>query len=43
MRRCPGGTHHADAAGLDGRVLADAIPNLKVFFGGLPIRRRSGR
>jgi hypothetical protein len=39
MRRRPSGTHHADATGLDDRVLADTTSNLKLVFGGIPIRR----
>jgi hypothetical protein len=32
LRRCPGGTHHANATGLDGRVPADVVPDLGVVF-----------
>jgi hypothetical protein len=43
MRRCPSGTCHIDAVGLDGRVLTDTVPNLRVFFNGITVRGCSRR
>jgi hypothetical protein len=42
-RWCPGGAHHADAVGFNGRVLADVAPDLWVVFNGVPIIGRSQR
>jgi hypothetical protein len=36
-RRCHGETHHADAAGLNIRVLVDIAPEFRVIFDGVPI------
>jgi hypothetical protein len=41
LRRCSCRGHHVDTTILDWRVQVDAAPNLRVFFGGIPIRRRS--
>jgi hypothetical protein len=38
LRVDPGWTHHADAAGLDGRVQVATAPDLWVVFNGIPIR-----
>jgi hypothetical protein len=43
LGRCLGGTHHATAVGIDGRVPADAAPDLKVVFDGIPINGHSRR
>jgi hypothetical protein len=43
VRWCPGGTHHANAAGLDGRVPADIGLDLRVVFNGILNRGHSQR
>jgi hypothetical protein len=43
MRRHPSGTHHADMASLDCRVLADVAPDLKVVFNRILIRGHTQR
>jgi hypothetical protein len=40
-RGCLGRTHHADVAGLNGRVSVDPAPNLRVVFNGVLIGGRS--